>query len=348
MMSYRNKTLGIPQKGKTLIIAEAGVNHNGDIELAKRLVDVASDAEADAVKFQTFVAQKMVSVEAPKAEYQLQASESNKSQLQMLKEFELSKDEHLELFDYCQNRHITFLSSPFDFESADMLDALGVVVFKIASGEITNLPFLEYIAKKNKPIIMSTGMASLGEVEEAINTILGAGNRGIVLLHCVTGYPARFDELNLLAIQTMKKIFGLPVGFSDHTLGIAAAIAAVALGACAIEKHFTTDKNLPGPDHKASLEPAELKMMIRSIRNIEKAFGDGTKKPARSELQIIKVVRKSLVASQDIEAGEILTKNMVNIKRPGTGIEPKHLESILGRKARRKIRRDEVLRWEMF
>jgi len=328
----------------TFIIAEAGVNHNGSLELAKKLVDVAKEAGVDAVKFQTFKTEKVVSKFAPKAEYQIKNTGNNESQYEMIKKLELTEEEFIELYKYTKEKGLIFLSTPFDFESADFLEDL-VPAYKISSTDLTNLPFLEYIAKKGKPIILSTGMATLGEIEEAVNTIKKY-NEDIILLHCITNYPADFEELNLRAIKTLKEAFKLPVGYSDHSLGIYAPIAAVTLGAVVIEKHFTINKNLPGPDHKASLNPEELKEMVKAIRLIEKALGDGIKRPTFSEEKIKKVVRKSLVANVDIPKGSIIKREMVTIKRPGIGIEPKYLDKIIGKKAKRDIKKDEVIRWE--
>ncbi len=327
----------------TFIIAEAGVNHNGSLELAKKLVDVAKEAGVDAVKFQTFKTEKVVSKFAPKAEYQIKNTGNNESQYEMIKKLELTEEEFIELYKYTKEKGLIFLSTPFDFESADFLEDL-VPAYKISSTDLTNLPFLEYIAKKGKPIILSTGMATLGEIEEAVNTIKKY-NEDIILLHCITNYPADFEELNLRAIKTLKEAFKLPVGYSDHSLGIYAPIAAVTLGAIVIEKHFTIDKNLPGPDHKASLNPEELKEMVKAIRLTEKALGDGIKRPTFSEEKIKKVARKSLVANIDIPKGSIIKREMVTIKRPGIGIEPKYLDIVVGKMAKRDIKKDEVLKW---
>jgi len=325
------------------IIAEAGVNHNGNINLAKKLIDVAKESEANAVKFQTFRTEYMVSIKAEKAPYQKETTSSEESQFEMLKKLELSGSQFEELFDYANKKGIIFLSSPFDEPSADLLDELGVPAFKIASGEITNTPFVRYIAKKGKPIILSTGMSTLGEIKEAVKAIRTEGIKDIVLLHCVSAYPAKIEDANLRAIQTLMKAFRLPVGFSDHTIGITVPIAAVALGAVVLEKHFTLDKNLPGPDHKASLEPQELKRMVEVVRQVEKALGNGIKKPTEQEEKIKKVVRRSIVATLDIRKGTIITPKMIAIKRPGTGIEPKHADRIMGSIAKSFIKRDELL-----
>ena len=335
----------IGEGAPTFIIAEAGVNHNGDIELAKKLIDVASESGADAVKFQTFKAEKVVAKDTPKAEYQTKNTGTNESQYEMIKELELTEDDFYELYKYSKNKNIMFLSTPFDFESADYLNEL-MPLFKISSTDLNNLPFLEYIAKKKKPMILSTGMGTLGEVEEAINTIKEAGNDDIILLHCITNYPTSFESLNLNAIKTLKEAFKLPTGFSDHSLGIYAPISAVSLGAVVIEKHFTLDKNLPGPDHKASLSPEELKEMVSAIRLIEKALGNGIKRPTPEEEKIKKVARRSLVANVNIPKGATIKKEMVAIKRPGIGIEPKYLNEIIGRRVKRDVKKDEVLKWD--
>ena len=333
---------------KVFIIAEAGVNHNGRLDLAYQLIDVAKDAGADAVKFQTFKAENVVSKLADKAEYQKKTTGSDKSQLEMVKKLELSFGDFVKLKKYCDKKGIMFLSTPFDHQSIDFLYDL-VDIYKIPSGGITNYPYLKHIAAKNKSIIMSTGMANLGEIEEAINTIRSVNSQAqISLLHCTTNYPTSYEEVNLKAMQTLAAAFQLPVGYSDHTLGIEVPVAAVAMGAKIIEKHFTLDKNLPGPDHKASLEPGELKEMVKAIRNIEKALGDGIKKPNISEIEIMKVARRSLIATRDIRAGEVIKESDIAIKRPGTGILPKFKDIIIGMKLINDIRQDEPFRWENF
>ena len=328
------------------IIAEAGVNHNGSLDIAKKLVEEAKRAGANAVKFQTFRTEKLVSRFAGKAEYQRKTTAVEESQMEMIRKLELSESDHVDLMDLCRKRNIDFLSSPFDEESADLLDRLGVPAFKIPSGEITNHPFLEHIAGKKKPMILSTGMSSLEEVEEAVGVIFSTGNAALTLLHCVTEYPAPVEEINLRAMLTMKEAFGLPVGYSDHTPGIEIALAAVALGAEVIEKHFTLDRRMPGPDHKASLEPQELRDMFKAIRNVERALGDGKKVPAPCEVKNMAIARKSIVALKPIVAGEMIRRDKVGIKRPGHGIQPKDLAKIIGLKAKRKIGRDEVITWE--
>lgn len=333
---------------KVFIIAEAGVNHNGSLDLAYQLIDVAKDAGADAVKFQTFKAENVVSKLADKAEYQKKTTSSDKSQLEMIKKLEISFDDFVKLKKYCDKKEIMFLSTPFDHQSIDFLYDL-VNIYKIPSGEIINYHYLKHIAAKNKPIIMSTGMANLGEVEEAINTIREVNLKAeISLLHCTTNYPTPYKEVNLKAMQTLATAFKLPVGYSDHTLGIEVPVAAVAMGAKIIEKHFTLDKNLPGPDHKASLEPSELKEMIKAIRNIEMALGDGIKKPNKSEIEMMKVARRSLIVTRDIRGGEIIKESDITIKRPGTGILPKFKDIIIGMKLINDIRQDEPFRWENF
>lgn len=330
------------------IIAEAGVNHNGDFRLAKKLIDVAKEAGADAVKFQIFNAENIVTRNAKKAEYQIVATGSQESQYEMLRKLELEKSDFRYLANYAKEKNITFLSSAFDKESVDLLDEIGVLAFKIASGEITNLPLLKYIAKRKLPIIFSTGMSTLKEVAQALKVIKNEGVKDIVLLHCVTSYPTKIKDVNLKAMQTMKYTFKLPVGFSDHTRGITIPIAAVVLGACVIEKHFTLDKNLPGPDHKTSLEPHELKEMVKAIRDVEEALGDGIKRPTKEEKAIKKVARRSIVAKVNISKGTIITENMLDIKRPGTGIEPNFLNLIIGKKAKVNIKKDEIISMGMI
>lgn len=319
------------------VIAEAGVNHNGQLDMAYQLVDVAAQAGADAVKFQTFKAEKVISPLAPKANYQVESTGVGESQLDMVKRLELPFEAFRHLSAYCQERGIVFLSTPFDEESADFLAELNMAAFKIPSGEIPNLPFLAYIARKGRPLIVSTGMAYLGEVETALRTIEAAGNRDWVLLHCVSNYPAQPGDVNLRAMQTMAAAFGAPVGYSDHTLGIEVALAAVAMGACVIEKHFTLDHALPGPDHRASLEPSELARLVRGIRTVEVALGHGRKEPAASEANTAAVARRSLVAACDIPAGTLLTEAMIAIKRPGSGLPPAAREYVLGHTTRETI-----------
>ena len=341
-----NKLIG-PQQS-VFVIAEAGVNHNGDLKMARELIDAAVDAGADAVKFQTFQADRLVMPDAPKAEYQLQNTRKAESQLEMLRRLELSADAHRELQSYCHQRGIVFLSTPFDEEAADLLEELGVPAFKISSGDLTNSPLLEYVALKGKPIILSTGMSEISELIEAVSVLNSAGCETPILLHCVSNYPANAAEVNLRAMQTMHAAFDLPVGFSDHTEGIDISLAAVALGACVIEKHFTLDRTLPGPDHRASLEPGELRQLVRSIRRIESALGSGRKVPTASEIETARVARRSLIAATDIPAGTALKREMVIIRRPGTGMSPALLETVLGRRLLRRIAAGTLLEPGMF
>ena len=330
---------------RTLIIAEAGVNHNGDLDLAKQLIDVAADAGADLVKFQTFSANRQVTHSAKKADYQTQTTDSTESQHAMLQRLELTEDMHHQLIAHCQMRNIGFFSTGFDVESVDLLVRLKQDFFKIPSGEITNLPYLRHIAQLGKTVILSTGMANLGEIEAAIDAIEKAGTprENLTVLHCTTEYPTPMDEVNLYAMQSIQKAFGVAVGYSDHTPGIEVAIAAVAMGATVIEKHFTLDRNLPGPDHKASLEPEELKSMVKAIRNIEVALGDGIKRLTPSEARNKSVARKSLVASQIIKAGDIFTVENMTTKRPGTGVSPMYWDEVLGKKAQRDFLVDDLI-----
>ena len=329
------------------IIAEAGVNHNGSPEMALQLVDAAVQAGTDAVKFQTFKAERLVTPDAPKADYQKRTTDAAESQFEMIRRLELSAEMHRDLMAYCEDRGILFMSSPFDEESADLLDELGVAVFKIPSGEITNLPYLGHIARKGKPMVVSTGMAYLSEVETAVRALEDAGNREFVLLHCVSNYPADPADVNLMAMRTMSTAFNVPAGYSDHTPGIEVPIAAVALGACVIEKHLTLDRNLPGPDHKASLEPEVFTAMVRSIRTVESALGHGRKEPAASEANTASVARKSLVAACDISAGTTLTENLIAVRRPGTGLPPAMGPYLIGRSVRVSVRAGELITLEM-
>jgi N,N'-diacetyllegionaminate synthase len=328
---------------RIFIIAEAGVNHNGDIHLAKQLIDAAKDAGADAVKFQTFKAEKTISRFAEKAEYQKESTGCGESQLDMVRKLELSFPDFAELKDYCKQKGILFLSTPFDFESIQFLNDLDMPIFKIPSGEITNLPYLIKVAATGKPVIMSTGMSELDEVAEAVCILNDNGAGDITLLHCNTQYPTPFVDANIKAMLELKECFGLPVGYSDHTLGIEAPIAAVALGATVIEKHFTLNKNMEGPDHRASLEPNELKAMVSAIRNIELALGDGKKKPSQSELPNKAIARKSIVAKCDIRAGDLLTEENLTVKRPGSGISPMQWFEIIGMNAKRDFKEDELI-----
>ena len=330
---------------RTLIIAEAGVNHNGDLDLAKQLIDVAADAGADLVKFQTFNANRQVTSTAKKADYQNQTTDSTESQHAMLRRLELTETMHHQLIAHCATRNIGFFSTGFDIESVNLLVSLGQERFKIPSGEITNLPYLRHIGRLGKTVILSTGMATLGEIEAAIEVLEQAGmpRTKLTVLHCTTEYPTTLTEVNLRAMQSIHTAFGVAVGYSDHTQGIEVAISAVAMGATVIEKHFTLDCNLPGPDHQASLEPAELKAMITAIRNIEIALGDGIKHLTPSEARNKPVARKSLVASRRIKAGEVFTAENLTAKRPGTGISPMRWDEFMGRAALRDFVADELI-----
>jgi len=329
----------------TLIIAEAGVNHNGDINVAKQLIEAAAEAGADLVKFQTFNADRLVTSTAEKAEYQNQATTREESQQDMLRRLELSPDMHQELIAHCAQRNIGFFSTGFDRESIDLLVSLGQNLFKIPSGEITNLPYLLHIGQFGKKVILSTGMATLAEIEAAIEVMEQAGTprANLTILHCTSEYPVPMHEVNLYAMQSIQTAFGTAVGYSDHTKGIEVAIAAVALGATVIEKHFTLDRNLPGPDHKASVSPTELKAMVAAIRNIESALGTGIKRLTPSEIRNKPVVRKSLVASQAIQEGETFTTKNIIAKRPGTGISPMRWDEVIGKKAPRAFMVDELV-----
>ncbi len=330
---------------KTLIIAEAGVNHNGDINIARKLIDAAAWAGADLVKFQTFNAECQVTRTAGKARYQKLVTNSAETQYEMLRALELTHEMHLELMSHCSMRNIGFLSTAFDIQSVNFLESLGQTRYKIPSGELTNLPYLRHIGKLEKTVLLSTGMATLAEVKAAISALEQAGTTraNITVLHCTTEYPAPMGEVNLSAMQTMSNCLGLAVGYSDHTQGIEAAIAAVAMGAKVIEKHFTLDRNLPGPDHQASVEPIELKAMVLAIRNIELAIGDGIKRPTASELINIPIVRKSLVAKKSIKMGEVLTPNNITTKRPGGGLSPMLWDEVIGRVAWRDYSADDLI-----
>lgn len=330
------------------IIAEAGVNHNGDVSRAKKMIRAAKNAGADAVKFQTFRAANLVTRSAKKAAYQCRTTDPGEAQYQMLKKLELSAGEFGQLAAYAGRAGIEFLSSPFDRGSVDLLESLNVAAYKIPSGELTNIPLLRYIAGCKKPVILSTGMAGMDEIREALATLSGAGVREIVLLHCITSYPAPPETLNLRMIPTLRETFGVPVGFSDHSEGILGSLLARALGACLIEKHFTLDRALPGPDHAASLEPAELAGLVRQVQTTDRILGSGERVIGRTEAAIKKVARKSLVAETDIKKGSELTEDKVGIKRPGTGIAPKFISEVVGRTACRNIRKDSVITWDML
>jgi N,N'-diacetyllegionaminate synthase len=331
---------------RVFIIAEAGVNHNGSFDLAMQLVDAAQASGADAVKFQTFRAERLATADAHKAAYQERTTAGSESQFEMLRRLELSEEAHKMLLKHCRQSGIQFLSSPFDLPSVDFLHSLDVPCFKVPSGEITNHPLLRSVARTGRPVILSTGMSTLGEVEEAVQVLQSAGTSELTLLHCVTEYPAPFAEVNLRAMHTLRTAFGLPVGYSDHTPGIEIAIAAVSLGAVVIEKHFTLDRALPGPDHAASLEPAELGQMVAAIRHVEEALGTGIKAPAPCELPNLSVARKSVVAARNLPAGHRLTPDDLDVKRPGNGLAPKFLQALIGRTLRVDVRRDELITWD--
>lgn len=332
-------------KNKVYIIAEAGVNHNGSVELAKKLVDVASDAGADAVKFQTFKAENTISKKAEKADYQKKTTDVSESQFDMIKKLELDQNAHLELIDYCRQKSIVFLSTPFDHDSITLLDKMGLQTFKIPSGEITHLPYLRQIGKLNKKVILSTGMADIGEIENALDILVSAGTKKdhITVLHANTEYPTPMCDVNLSAMQTIADTFKIDVGYSDHTLGIEVDIAAVAMGAKVIEKHFTLDKTMTGPDHKASLEPDELKEMVSAIRNIELALGNGIKKPSPSEQPNIAVARKSIVAKRAIKKGECFSEDNLAVKRPGNGLSPMRWDEVIGSQATKDYHEDDLI-----
>lgn len=325
---------------KVFIIAEAGVNHNGSFETAKKLVDVAVESGCDAVKFQTFKSENLVSKSAQKADYQKETTKSNESQLDMLKKLELSKENFVKLQKYCNTKGILFLSTPFDIESIDLLNSIAMPIFKIPSGEITNLPYLRKINSCKKKVILSTGMSNLKEIEESLNLLKDCE---VSILHANTQYPTPMEDVNLLAMKTIKDKFKVEVGYSDHTLGIEIPIAAVAMGASIIEKHFTLDKNMQGPDHKASLEPNELKQMVTAIRNIENALGDGEKTPSKSETPNMEVARKSIVAKIKIKKGEIFSEQNLTTKRPATGISPMKWDEIIGTVAQKDYNEDEII-----
>lgn len=331
---------------RVFIIAEAGVNHNGRIETARRMVDIAADAGADAIKFQTFSAVKEISRYAPKAAYQAKTTPVRESQLEMARKLELNESDHRKLIARCSERKILFLSSPFDLASIDMLNSLGLRILKIPSGEITNLPYLKKIGALKKRLILSTGMSDLKEISRALDILIesGTSKNAITVLHCNTEYPTPYKDANLRAMLSMKEAFDVTVGYSDHTAGIEIALAAVALGARIVEKHFTMDRRMKGPDHIASLEPDEFALMVRSIRNIEKAMGDSIKRPSKSELKNILIARKSIVASRNINKGELFTEENITVKRPGTGISPMEWYAVLGKIAGSAFKEDEVIR----
>jgi len=333
------------KSSKVFIIAEAGVNHNGSINLAKKLIDVAANSGADAVKFQTFKAINLATKNLEKANYQKSLTSKKESQFDMLKKLELNRKMHLELINYSKSKNIIFLSSPFDLESIKLLEDLGLEIFKIPSGEIVNLPYLKYIGKLNKKVILSTGMSNMKEVKNALDILIHAGTKkkNITILHANTEYPTPMEDVNLRAMVSMGKKLNINFGYSDHTLGIEVDIAAVAMGASCIEKHFTLDRNMMGPDHNASLEPSQLKEMVVGIRNIELALGNSVKKPSKSELPNIYFVRKSIVAKTEIKKGDVLKETNITIKRPGNGISPMKWNEIINTKAKKNYKKDELI-----
>ena len=330
---------------KTFIIAEAGVNHNGNLKLAKKMIDIAKASGADAVKFQAYIAEKLTSKFAPKAKYQKKSTGTKESQLEMLKKLQLNKSGQQTLIRYCKQKKIIFLSTPFDLESVDFLDKMGLKIIKIPSGEITNLPYLRKIGSLNKKLILSTGMATIKEIQKAVSILVisGTPKNKITVLHCNTAYPTPFQDANLRAIQSIKDKLKINVGYSDHTPGIEAPIAAVALGASVIEKHFTLSRKMKGPDHNASIEPKEFKAMVKSIRIVEKMLGTGIKEPSQSEIENISIVRKSIVAQKPIKKGEKFTENNITTKRPGTGINPMKWDYVLGKRAKKTFGEDELI-----
>ena len=332
-------------KPNTTIIAEAGVNHNGSVDIAKKLIEAASEAGSDLIKFQTFKTESIITKKAEKADYQKNFTEKSESQFKMLKKLELDRTAHEELIQYCKIKNIQFLSTAFDHDSIDLLAELNIPLYKIPSGEITNLPYLRHVGKMGKSVIMSSGMATLQEVQSALAVLIETGTEKdrVTILHCNTEYPTPMKDVNLKAMLTIRDELGVNVGYSDHTLGIEVPVAAVAMGACVIEKHFTLDRNMPGPDHAASLEPDELKSMVSAIRNIEQALGYGEKKPSPSETNNIVVVRKSIVAKKDIKKGEVLSDSNLDTKRPGTGISPMEWDAYIGKFADREYQTDELI-----
>jgi N,N'-diacetyllegionaminate synthase len=340
---FGNRLVGAGER--VFVIAEAGVNHNGELPLAFQLVDAAAAAGADAVKFQTFIAEEVITTDTAKADYQKTTTGEQESQLEMVKRLELSFDDFRKIKTYCDRQGIMFLSTPFDFASVDFLDELGVPAFKISSGDLTNHPLLRHVASKARPVILSTGMSNMDEVREALGVLQ---SDQIVLLQCVTNYPAAPKDVNLRAMLTMNTTLNVNVGYSDHTLGNEVALAAVALGACVIEKHLTFSKDAWGPDHRASLDPDEFKAMVDGIRNVEAALGHGNKVPAASETSNAQVARRSIVAARDIAAGTVITNEEIAFKRPGTGLPPKMIDSVLGRTARIHVPAGTLLKTEMF
>ncbi len=338
----------ISEEHPVFIIVDAGVNHNGDLDLAKKLIDAAARSGADAVKFQTFNPDTLITKTAKRAKYQEKNIGGEETQYEMLKRLMLKREYHPSLKDYAEDKGLIFLSTPFSLDDADYLYDLGIPAFKVGSTDCNNIPYLKHIAKKGLPIILSTGMSSLEEVKESVLAIQNEGNDQIVVLHCTTNYPTAMEEVNLKVMDTLARELGTLVGYSDHTQGIEVPIAAAARGARIIEKHFTLDRNMEGPDHKASLEPGELEAMIRAVNNIEKSLGSGIKEPAPSELEVAEVARKSIVAGTDIPKGSVLSKNMLVLKRPGIGLKPAIIEELIGRKTKEDIKKDELIKWEQI
>lgn len=336
----------LPPPPRCYVIAEAGVNHNGDVELAKKLIDLAADAGADAVKFQTFRADRLASADAPKATYQKRTTGAKQSQRDMLKGLELDEKAHQRLFAHASKRRITFLSTPFDAPSVELLTKLGVPAFKVGSGDLTNLPLLRLIAAQRKPVIVSTGMSTLNEAKAAVKALQDGGASEVAALHCVSAYPAPSDEANLRAMATMSEALGVPIGFSDHTLGTETGLAAVALGARVLEKHVTLDRGMKGPDHATSLEADDFTLFVKQIRTIEKAFGDGTKRPMPSEEDIARVARRSLVLTGDVRAGQKIAATDLEARRPATGISPMRIDDVVGKHAKRALVAGSRLAWE--
>jgi N-acetylneuraminate synthase len=346
LIEIPGRTIGYGQP--CFVIAEAGVNHNGDVKLGKRLVEEAVIAGADAVKFQTWITEKLVTRDANLADYQRQNLSHEISQFEMLQKLELSQSEFREIKVHAEAHGLLFFSTPDEEGSADVLEELGVKLFKVGSGEITNLPYLRHVAQKGRPIILSTGMSSIGEVEAAVRTIEDTGNRQLCLLHCVSDYPAAPSDCNLRAMDTLAKAFRYPVGFSDHTLGIEVALAAVALGACVLEKHFTLDRKMEGPDHKASLEPSELSLMVHGIRAVERSLGDGIKRPTKAEQRTKAIVQKSIVAARDLEPGERISESDLSMRRADKGLPASCLPLIIGRIVNCSIKTDACIGWSML
>ncbi len=343
-ITIKNRTIGVGHP--CFFIAEAGVNHNGELDLAKKLVDASVAAHADAVKFQTFTPEGVVLQSTDIAEYARNNIGKNIKQIDMLKKYALNHDHFTDLKEYCDRKNIIFLSSPHSFDAIDFLDPLAPA-YKFGSGDLTNTPALQHAAKKKKPMILGTGMATLEEVKQAYHAVSSMGNTQIILLHCTTNYPCSYEEVNLRAMSTMQQEFDCLVGYSDHTKGYLVSAVALALGASVIEKHITLDRTLPGPDHKASLEPHELKEMILQIRNVETILGSSEKRPTESEKTIREIVRKSIISARNIKKGEVITKDMLVIKRPGVGISPAEIEKIIGKKTKKDITADEILHWDM-